>query len=144
MLACVDFKKSTFSTILECLESLGHFGSVWVIWVLCGPLRACLRETAELPASGPGRLEPACSSRQELSRSQAVGPQGSVPLGKRRTDISTTWGICRITPTGPDYMSAPEARNCSKPCQLLLRQPDKWVTDEKGNSVLRRPFLHGS
>ena len=27
------------------------------------------------------------------------------------------------------------------PCQLLLRQPDKWVTDAKGNSVLRRPFL---
>ena len=27
------------------------------------------------------------------------------------------------------------------PCQLLLRQPDKWVTDKKGNSVLRRPFL---
>ena len=27
-------QKVTFSTILECLETLGHFGSVWVIWVL--------------------------------------------------------------------------------------------------------------
>ena len=64
-LTCVDIKKPTFSTILECLETLGHFGSVWVIWALCGPLRACLREIrgASCPR-GPGRLEPACNFEQ--------------------------------------------------------------------------------
>ena len=78
MLACVDIKKPTFSTILECLESLGHFGSVWVIWVLCGPLRACFWKLRSFLSQGPRKAGASMQFR-------AISSVSSNPLEFRAT-----------------------------------------------------------
>ena len=72
-------------------------------------------------------LEWICRPIRDHATVQEFYDKWSVNLQPSHKDACAVlaWAACETAP----------------PCQLLLRQPDKWVTDKKGNSVLRRPFL---
>ena len=84
-------------------------------------------------------------SYEDLSRSYGLPSGVDLPPHQDHAIVQEfydKWSV-NLQPSHKDACAVLAWAACetAPPCQLLLRQPDKWVTDKKGNSVLRRPFL---